>query len=129
MVIISLCKLTPSSWPSFFGFLDLCFTNKTKFVIRNEIMNLLQYFIKKDETFGVMWSLYIAWRHNLKIDKKDKKRLKEKYKENWLIMSFIDPKEGVYELKDGTFVKLINTDIKYKKNVSDIVSVFSDYKK
>jgi len=128
-LIGSLCKLTPSSWPSYFAFIDLCYTKKTKVIIQGTINNMLDYFIKRDESIGILWCFYIAWRKDLNFDKKKIIKIKERYKDNWLIMSFIDSKNGKYELQDGTVVSLINTDTNKAQNISEIVSVFGYQKK
>ena len=57
--------------------------------------------------------------NHVKLDK-----IKKKYKDNWLIMSFIE-KEGKNVLIDGVNYKIVNKKRKELKPIYSVISVFS----
>lgn len=125
--ISSMCKKVPSAWPLFMIFVCLCFQGSTNPKIRASIKvflsDFIKSFIKSNDSFPLIWTLYVLWRCEIKITKTIIKTISDEYKENWLVMAFINSKSGTCSIGGSKF-DLINKNRKDLKPLFDVISVF-----
>lgn len=126
-IFSSLCKKVPSAWPLFLVFVCMCFKGATKSDIKEATKKFLNEIIKVavrfDDSFLLIWTLYVLWRCEIKITEVIKKLVKTNYKENWLAMSFIDVNVGKYSL-NGLKLEIVNRSRRKLLPLSKVVSVF-----
>lgn len=118
-----LCHNVPSSWPSFFAILSMFNNSETEEYIKSYLEILTSEFIEKDNTFGLLWLLHCYWHCDFEISDKNKDLIKEKYKENWLILSLLDPEHGKFINDNFEFISFIIED--GKKPYSELISLFN----